>query len=179
MNRRDFVKAGAALAAAGLIPEADAAEAPSAAPSLNAGVKPLTGSFLFIQHVNPFDAACCDKCLVWKEENWRALIRDMHGVGMDTGIWINTAFWGRPLFPGYVDTVGPPLATMGCPDPMGVVADEADRLGMKLFYGIGFRGRCSQVRDYARLDKPWTDVWFTWNTAVAEALVERYGDRPS
>jgi hypothetical protein len=185
MNRRQFGKLGlgaAAGAAAGWCQAVFGGEDGSAtsSPGVSTGaLKPLTGSFLFVQHVNPWNAAYCDECLTWRAENWRALIRDMHAIGMDTGIWINTAFWGRPVFPGYDKRVGRPLGSMGCQDPLGVVADEADRLGVKLFYGIGFRGRCSQIRDYAGMDKPWPEVWFRWNTALAEALVERYGHRPS
>ncbi|MBN2295339.1 MAG: hypothetical protein JXM70_23110, partial [Pirellulales bacterium] len=56
---------------------------------------------------------------------------------------------------------------------------EADRLGMKVFYAIGLRGRVSQVRDYNMMQKPWPDYWFKWNTALTKALVKSYGDRPS
>ncbi|MBN2311185.1 MAG: DUF4434 domain-containing protein [Candidatus Hydrogenedentes bacterium] len=183
MNRREFVKsvsAAAGVAASGGVFSRAAGDASGQAPS---GTGPgagglLTGTFMFLVHPNPWNAAYCDNTIFWAEENWRALITDIHRLGMDTAIWVGTAFWGRPLFPGYRDTVGIPFR-MGCPDPMAVVADEADRLGMKLFYGIGFRGRACQVRDYARLDKPWPDVWFDWNTAQAEALVDRYGSRPS
>jgi hypothetical protein len=179
MNRRDFMRLAAGTAALAQTGERQARAEAQAQPPAARLRGPLTGSFLFIQHVNPWNAAYCDECLTWREDNWRALIRDMHAVGIDTGIWINTAFWGRPLFPGYDRKVGRPLKTMGCEDPMGVVADEADRLGIKLFYGIGFRGRCSQIRDYAGMEKPWPDIWFTWNTALAKALVERYGHRRS
>jgi len=183
MDRREFVKvgAGAVAAAAALagrqrFSSAENPRQPSTPPSGAGGL--LTGSFMFLVHPNPWNAAYCDETLFWKEENWRALLQDMHRIGMDTAIWVGTAFWGRPLFPGYEKKVGRQYK-MGCQDPMKVVADEADRLGMKLFYGIGFRGRACQVRDYARLDKPWPDVWFCWNTAQAEALIERYGGRPS
>jgi hypothetical protein len=73
--------------------------------------------------------------------------------------------------------VGRPLR-FACDDPLGVCVDEAEKLGMKMFFGIGLRGRCSQVRDYAGMEKPWPDVWFTWNTALAAALVDRFGSRP-
>ena len=139
----------------------------------------ITGSFLFVLHSNIWNMAHSDEALLWKEENWRALIRDMYNIGIDTAIWAMTAFWGRPFFPGYDSTVGHPIRFAGCPDPIKVVADEADRLGMKIFYGVGSRGRTSQVRDYAMLEKPWPDVFFSWNTAVAEALVEQHGNRPS
>lgn len=180
MNRRAILQAGAAALTTGVVgsnrsvrAEASPSTRPSGCPKL------LTGSFIFVQHVNLTDGQYADECLVWRAENWRAILQDMHAIGMDTAIWTNTAFWGRPLFPGYEKTVGLPWRAMGCNDPLGVVAEEADRLGMKIFYGIGFRGRCSQVRDYSGLEKPWPEGWFRWNTAVAEALVDRYGRRPS
>lgn len=138
----------------------------------------LTGSFFDLVHVNPFDAAYwTDTCRFWGEANWRALIADMNGIGIDTAICGSCAYWGRPIFPRYEKTVGLPLK-MGCPDPLAVIVDEADRRGMKLFFGIGFRGRCSQIRDYAGMEKPWPEVWFKWNTAMAQALVELYSKRP-
>jgi len=138
----------------------------------------ITGSFFDLQHVNLWDAAFwTDRCRFWGEENWRALMGDMHGVGMDTAICTSCALWGRPLFRGYEDRVGLPLL-MGCDDPLTVCVDEADRLGMGMFLGFGLRGRVSQVRDYSRMEPPWPEDWFRWNTAMAEALVDKYGDRP-
>jgi hypothetical protein len=138
----------------------------------------ISGSFIFVCHPNVWDTAYSDASMFWAADNWRALIRDMHAIGMDTVIWANTAFWGRPLFPGYEAKVGRRLRT-GCEDPLGIVADEADRLGMKVFYGVGLMGRVSQVRDYSGMEKPWPDSWFRWNTALVGALLERYGSRPS
>jgi hypothetical protein len=182
MRRRRFLKTATTLGALGMTGKSgrDIAQAapPGGADPVTFPDARLTGSFVFLVHPNPWNAAYCDETLFWTAENWRALIQDMRAIGMDTVVWVGTAFWGRPLFPGYEETVGRQFK-MGCEDPMAVVADEADQLGMKVFYGIGFRGRACQVRDYSRLDKPWPDVWFKWNTAQAEALVARYGDRPS
>ena len=83
----------------------------------------------------------------------------MHGIGIDTAICTTTALWGRPFFAGYEKTVGRPLR-FGCDDPLGACVDEAEKLGMKMFFGVGLRGRCSQVRDYAGMEPPWPDVWF-------------------
>jgi len=138
----------------------------------------ITGSFFDMIHVNPWDAQYwTDTCRFWGEESWRSLFRQMHAVGIDTAICGATVYWGRPTFPGYEKTVGRQIR-MGCSDPLGACVDEADRLGMKMFFGIGLRGRCSQVRDYYHLQKPWPDSWFRYNTRVAEALVDRYGKRP-
>lgn len=137
----------------------------------------ITGSFFDIQHVNPFDAVYWSgECRFWKEENWRALIQDMNAAGMDTAICIATALWGLPVFPGHEEKVGRPMR-MGCKDPLGVCLDEAGKLGMEFYLGIGYRGRCSQVRDYAGMEKPWPDNWFEWNTNLAEALMQEYSDK--
>jgi len=175
MNRREFVKKGMiGWAVAGAM-----AQAEESAMAGDGGTQPrLTGSFFDLIHVNTFDAVYwADTCRFWGEDNWRALMRDMHGIGIDTVICVSTAFWGRPLFAGYEKTVGPALK-FGCDDPLGVCADEVERLGMTMFFGVGLRGRVSQVRDYTRMEPPWPEVWFRWNTALAEALVERFGDRP-
>ena len=184
MNRREWLKRGlgglAAVAGVGATRSNVRGEGPGTSkPAARIGTAPrITGSFFDLIHVNWFDAAYwTDTCLHWPEASWRALIRDMHGIGIDTAICVSTAFWGRPLFPGYEKTVGIPIK-FGCPDPLGACADEADRLGMTLFFGIGVRGRVSQVRDYTRMEPPWPDVWFTWNRAMAEAIVDRFGKRP-
>jgi hypothetical protein len=181
LNRRQFVQQTAGGVAAALLTQGVgvAQDASAKPPTASGGTEArLRGSCFDLAHVNPWDAAYwTDACRFWKEENWRALIRDMHGIGIDTAICTSTALWGRPVFGGYEKTVGRPMR-FGCDDPLGVCVDEAEKLGMKMFFGVGFRGRCSQVRDYAGMEPPWPDVWFKWNTALAAALVDRFGGRP-
>lgn len=182
MNRREFVQrtVGGVMAASIISPGADAQEPSPGAVVASGGTEArLRGSFFDLAHVNLWDAAYwTDTCRFWTEENWRALFQDMHGIGIDTAICVSTALWGRPVFAGYEKTVGRPLR-FGCDDPLGVCVDEAEKLGMKMFFGVGFRGRCSQVRDYAGMEPPWPDVWFQWNAALAAAVVDRFGGRPS
>lgn len=181
MNRRTFVQqAVGAVGAAVALSRASIAETRAAEPiATDRCAEPrIRGSFFDLAHPNLWDAAYwTDSCRLWKEECWRALIRDMHGIGIDTAICTATALWGRPLFGGYEKTVGLPLH-FGCPDPLGACVDEAESLGMKMFFGVGLRGRCCQVRDYARMDRPWPDEWFQWNTALARAILDRFGHRP-
>ncbi|HOD49721.1 MAG TPA: DUF4434 domain-containing protein [Candidatus Hydrogenedentes bacterium] len=177
MRRREFLKAAAVTGAlAGAVQGEESKE--TEAKPLTIGTEPvITGSFFDLTHVNIFDAAYwTDTCRFWGADNWRALMRDMRGIGIDTAICVSTASWGRPLFPGYEKTVGLPVK-FGCEDPLRVCVDEAETLGMTIFLGVGFRGRVSQVRDYAGMEPPWPEVWFTWNRALAEALVEQYGAR--
>ncbi len=139
----------------------------------------ITGSFMDLAHVNLWDAMWwTDECRFWKEENWRALVRDMHEIGIDNVINTTSAFWGRPMFAGYEKTVGVKYK-MGCEDPLGVVFDEVEKLGMKMFHGIGFRGRCSQVTDYRHMQKPWDENFFIWNRNLAIALCEKFSDSPA
>jgi hypothetical protein len=178
MNRRAFVhQTAGGIAAAMLARRVGAEDAPANAPA-GGGTEPrLRGSFFTLAHSNPWSTNWDGVCLRWKEENWRALMQDMHGIGMDTAICVNAALWGRPFFAGYEKTVGRPMR-FGCDDPLGVCVDEADKLGMKMFVGVGLMGKVMQVRDYADMAPPWPDVWFTWNAALAAAIVERYGGHP-
>ncbi len=179
ITRRQFAgKTAAGIAAATLLHRHAVAKETAAGPAIVNGAKArLRGSFFDLAHPNLWDAAYwTDNCRFWKEENWRALIRDMHGIGLDTAICTTTALWGRPFFAGYEKTVGRPLR-FGCSDPLGACADEADALEMKMFFGIGLRGRVMQVRDYAGMEPPWPEVWFRWNMALAEAIVDRFGSR--
>ena len=178
MNRREFLKTGMAATVLGGAQSPAQAGASVVATGDGGTERRISGSFFDLIHVNHWDAAYwTDECRFWQEESWRALMRDMHGIGIDTAICVSTAIWGRPLFPGYEKTVGKPVK-FGCEDPLGVCAEEAERLGMKLFFGVGLRGRVSQVRDYSNMEPPWPEIWFKWNTALAEALVDRFGDRP-
>lgn len=177
-NRRQFIRTGIGGVAAATLTGPELHAEPMNKPGPEGAGGLISGSFITCFHPNVWDMQYADGTLMWKEENWRALIREMHYMGMDTVIWANTAFWGRPLFPGYEKSVGLPFRT-GCADPLKAVADEADRLNMKVFYGMGLRGRVSQIRDYHGMEKPWPDIWFRWNTALAEALVDRYGSSKS
>lgn len=180
MDRRTFLRAGVtASATTGFIYPGNKEIVRDVAKEDNTFYRsgPISGSFFDLIHVNSWDAAYwTDRCRFWKEENWRTLMQDMYGMGIDTVICTATADWARPFFAGYEKTVGLPLQ-FGCEDPLGICIDEIDKLGMQIFLGAGLRGRVSQVRDYSRMEKPWPDYWFQWNTALAEALVGRYGHR--
>ena len=139
----------------------------------------FTGSFYTIQHVNIWDMQYWDDiCRFWKEENWRALVGDHAAVGIDTLFSLQMALWSRPLFPDPQCRVGKQLL-MNCEDPAMVVADEAARHGMKVWYGLGLWGRVSEIADYQGLSKPWPDKWFQWMQVLAEMLMERYADTES
>ena len=139
----------------------------------------ITGSFFTIRMTNIWNAQYWDdECGDWGEANWRALVADQAGLGIDTLINAQMALWSRPLFPDPGHKVGKPVK-LGCEDPAAVIADEAARRGMKVWYGCGLYGRVSEVADYRALAKPWPDRWFEWNAALAEQIMERYSDTES
>lgn len=90
MNRRQFIQraaGGVAIAAFG--DRTAEAQETSPRPAVSpAGTEArLRGNFFDLTHVNLWDAAYwTDTCRLWKQESWRALIRDMHGIGLDTAI---------------------------------------------------------------------------------------------
>ena len=134
----------------------------------------FTGTFFDFQHINQWDAAYwCDECRFWGEESWREFVREMKIAGFDTAIATGCAFWGRPFFDGYEETVGRKLK-MGCQDPIAAVLDEAVKCNMQIYLGIGFRGRICEVSDYQAMRKPWNPAWFSWSGNLAAALMEKY-----
>ncbi|MBN1553306.1 MAG: DUF4434 domain-containing protein [Phycisphaerae bacterium] len=139
----------------------------------------ITGSFYTIQMTNIWNTQYWhDECRNWQEANWRAFVTDQHEIGIDTLINKQMSLWTRPLFPDPEHKSGMPLK-LGCDDPAGVVADEADKLGMKVWYGLGMYGRDSEVGDYQGLSKPWPEIWFQWNQALCERIMERYSHTKS
>jgi hypothetical protein len=134
-------------------------------------MKPLiTGSFIDIQHVNNWDAQYwVDECRAWRDENWEAMVGDMHALGLDTVLLTGCAIWGRPLYPANPKTVGIQLPML-CPDPVGAILRAADRRGMGVYLGLGAFGRYSLN---ANPDlSPEHDAWLA---NMAEDLREKYG----
>lgn len=133
--------------------------------------KPLiTGSFIDIQHVNNWDAQYwVDECRDWRDENWDAIVGDMHGIGLDTVILTGCAIWGRPLYPANVKTVGRQLP-MPCADPVGAIMRAAEQRGMSVFLGLGAFGRYS-----LNANPDLSPEHDTWLGNMAVDLREKYG----
>lgn len=133
--------------------------------------KPLiTGSFIDIQHVNNWDAQYwVDECREWRDENWQAIVGDMHALGLDTVILTGCAIWGRPLYPANRQTVGLQLP-MVCPDPVGAIMRAADQRGMSVYLGLGAFGRYS-----LNANPDLSPEHNGWLASMAEDLREKYG----
>ncbi|MBS0662993.1 MAG: DUF4434 domain-containing protein [Verrucomicrobia bacterium] len=130
----------------------------------------ITGSFIDIQHVNNWDAQYwVDECREWTDENWDAIVGDMHALGLDTLILTGCAIWGRPLYPANPRTVGRQLP-MRCADPVGALVKATERRGMAIYLGLGAFGRYS-LNANPDLSPEHND----WLGQMAVDLRERYG----
>lgn len=130
----------------------------------------ITGSFIDVQHVNNWDAQYwVDECREWRDENWDAIVADMHTMGIDTVILTGCAIWGRPLYPANRRTVGIQLP-MVCRDPVGAIVRAADQRNMSVFLGLGAFGRYS-----LNANPDLSPEHDTWLGNMAEDLRERYG----
>jgi hypothetical protein len=114
------------------------------------------------------------------DEDWREQIRGMHGLGMDTVViqetFRNEKYYGRHRIPqtGYKGLAYYPssLVTgrvkMAMTDPIETILDEAGRLGMHVFLGVGL---------YAWFD--FSADSLAWHKRVARELWRRYGRHSS
>jgi len=106
-------------------------------------MKRIHGSFIEIEHPNRKERVLTHDALsAFSEENWRALLGRMHRDGLDIAVLLATALRGESYFPfdGF-----PPPSHLACPHPIGILLDEADRLGMQLYLGVGFYGSNDSV----------------------------------
>ena len=108
-------------------------------------------------------------------EDWRAQIRGMHKLGMDIVViqelFRNDAYYGKHQnskgYPGlayYPSKFGVGRVDIACNDPLGAILDEADKLDMKVFPGVGL---------YAWFD--FTEDSLKWHMQIADELHEKYG----
>ena len=112
-------------------------------------------------------------------EDWRAQIRGMHKLGMDIVViqelFRNDAYYGKHQnckgYPGlayYPSKFGVGRVDIACDDPLEAILNEADKLDMKVFPGVGL---------YAWFD--FTEDSLKWHMQVAEELQEKYGQHRS
>ena len=115
------------------------------------------------------------------EADWRGMVRDMQAIGLHTIIiqetWRNPVWYGRhyhqmtaenyrETYAGkayYPSRLWPARVELPCADPVEAILDEADRLGMRVFLGVGM---------YAHFD--YTAGSLAWHRDVLRELWDRY-----
>lgn len=123
-------------------------------------MRPITGSWFEFYHHSRLEGKYYNDALrSFTEEQWRALINDMHSIGMDTLVLMCSSLVYEDSAESYAPvTVFPEPADMVCKDPIDVLMDETQKLGMKVFLSAGFYGfwedaagniRSSEVKERA------------------------------
>lgn len=99
--------------------------------------KPISGSWFEFLHHNAAEGKYWNAVLTnFTAEQWREKLREMQEAGMRYIVLLATALH----FKAYFRTKLFPQWEIGCPDPIEVLLDEADRLGMHVFISTGFYG---------------------------------------
>ena len=114
------------------------------------------------------------------EEDWKQLVRSMHGIGMDVivlqELFRNQEYYGKHDIPEegyhgrafYPSALYPGRMELACGDPAEAVFSAADELGMSVLPGIGM---------YAWFD--FTPHSLDWHCRVACEVWKRYGHHKS
>jgi Domain of unknown function (DUF4434) len=116
------------------------------------------------------------------DDQWRELVRGMHGIGFDIGV-IEDLFHNDPPhyvdqnsltvedFPGlpmYPSQLYPIRFGLAASDPLEAVLSEGDKLGMHFLVGIGI---------FAFFD--FSENSLAWHKAVVDEVLDKYGHHPS
>jgi hypothetical protein len=97
---------------------------------MNNFIKPIVGSWFEFEHHNQTGAAHWNRALPkFTTEQWRTLIGDMHGVGMEYLVMLSVAYNGKTYYPSSLL----PRHDFTCNDPLETVLSEADLCGIKFF----------------------------------------------
>lgn len=134
----------------------------------------ISGTFLQLDHWSDSEGARFQQEMrMLTEDHWRRMLRDMAAIGIDTLVmqqcvdnrtgWENTRSYYNSKLWKKLDWIPG--------DPFGAIVDEADRLGMKIIYGIGSM--------YSKDPYLFTDPVIEQSLITAAELLELYGDRPS
>ncbi len=111
--------------------------------------KPITGTWFEFRHHNPKEGIYWDETLHnFTEEQWRAKIREMKEFGMKYAALLCTSLYNKTYFKS---SVFPQRWELACQDPIEVILDEADKVGLNIFLSNGFYG------DWLPLHRTMTD----------------------
>lgn len=105
-------------------------------------MKPITGAWIEFRHHSSAEGKYYNPALRrFTREQWQAMVRDMHRIGMDTAVLTCTSLVTADEQESYAPVdLFPRPADMGCPDALDAVMDEMEKLGMHIFLALGFYG---------------------------------------
>ena len=135
-------------------------------------MKEIKGTWFEFRHHNVSEGKYWNPvCRKFTDEQWRAKIKEMHTVGMEYLVLLCTSLVYEDSAESYFRTdIYPFPEDMVCKDPFGVLLDECDKWGMKVFVSCGYYGPCTNA--YKNMTSP--DVTSLAFRAMDE-IWEKYG----
>ncbi len=134
----------------------------------------ISGAFLGIDHWSDTEGRRFQQEIrSLTEDHWRRMVGDMNAIGLDTLVFQQSVCsregWGRGR--AYYRSPSRPRFDWMRGDTYGAVVDEATRLGMTIFYGIG---DMYSPEPYRHAEETLRDALIT-----AAELLDLYGALPS
>ncbi len=110
-------------------------------------MKRISGSWIEFQHHNDVEGKYWNPiCRGFTETQWRAKVQEMKGLGMRYLVLLCTSMVGPERAESYFKTDIYPFAEgFGCPDPLRVLMDEAEKQDMRVFMSVGYYGNWLDV----------------------------------
>lgn len=139
-------------------------------------MKTIKGTWFEFRHHNVAEGKYWNPvCRKFTDEQWRAKIKEMHGIGMEYLVLLCTSLVYEDYAEAYFETdIYPFPEDMVCKDPIGVLLDECDKYGMKVFMSCGYYGPCTNA--YKNMTSP--EVTSRAFRAMEE-VYSRYGSHVS
>lgn len=113
-------------------------------------IRKINGSFIEFHHVNKKEGTLYNDAIhAFTEAQWREKIDEMHALGMRYVVILATASYGNEDDENecYYDSAYYRKSdVVRCSDPIEAILDEADKLNMLVFLGVGF---------YSNYHRPW------------------------
>lgn len=165
LNRRDFLAALGAGAAALAIDPAQAAAA-----SVSGAVKPIRGSWFEFQHHAIVEGVDWNPaCVRFSAQQWDSKVAEIAETGMEYLVLMATALYYRSFYNSRIY----PKWRLSCADPLEAVLAAADRYKVKFFIGAGFYG------DWESPSVITDPVAARQRLESLGELVQQYGHHPS
>jgi hypothetical protein len=132
VDRRNFCKLVGASAASMFLPNNILSMR-----NENNKIKPINGSWFEFQHHSGVEGKYWNDTL-WNfsDEQWRQKVREIASTGMEYLVLMNVAIYDKTFYP----TNLLPRHDLKSQDPLEIVLDEADKVGLKFFVSNGFWG---------------------------------------
>lgn len=110
-------------------------------------MKTIKGTWFEFKHHNVCEGKYWNPvCRKFTEEQWRAKIKEMHDIGMEYLVLLCASLVYEDSAEAYFETdIYPFPEDMACANPIEVMLDQCDKLGMKVFMSSGYYGPCTNA----------------------------------